>query len=264
LNRARYKGALWLGSDADSGQDIYFMRARWYEPRTGRFLSEDPLGLAGGLNQYAYAGNDPINKGDPSGLCENDEDKVLSEKEVELDGVTATSQTCQSGDGTVYWWLENISLPPVTVVAYGVAADTRLDDLWNTPTWEDALLDQMTNFDQWTGQLCPTLGCLPRNPVSPRQIVQCQAAEAWTGINAFLDVNAAKETLQLVRGGIELSEWLAKHLVSNTFSGSGESLMRTGHLPSADDLFDELALGVVPGHGYSRALADQHILCARH
>jgi uncharacterized protein RhaS with RHS repeats len=47
--------------------DLYYMRARWYEPRTGRFLSEDPVGLEGGINPYVYAGNDPINAADPTG-----------------------------------------------------------------------------------------------------------------------------------------------------------------------------------------------------
>jgi RHS repeat-associated protein len=65
-NRALFKGALWLG---DAGLDFYYMRARWYEPKTGRFLSEDPIGLAGGINLYRYAGNDPVNKADPRGLC---------------------------------------------------------------------------------------------------------------------------------------------------------------------------------------------------
>ena len=45
-----------------------YMRARWYEPQSGRFLSEDPIGLAGGINPYVYAGNDPVNATDPGGL----------------------------------------------------------------------------------------------------------------------------------------------------------------------------------------------------
>jgi RHS repeat-associated protein len=63
-DRARFKGALWLGDETE----LYYMRARWYEPKTGRFLSEDPIGLEGGINPYVFAGDDPINRSDPSGL----------------------------------------------------------------------------------------------------------------------------------------------------------------------------------------------------
>jgi RHS repeat-associated protein len=40
---------------------VYYNRSRYYVPEWGRFMSEDPLGFAGGLNRYVYAGNDPIN-----------------------------------------------------------------------------------------------------------------------------------------------------------------------------------------------------------
>jgi RHS repeat-associated protein len=46
-----------------------YRRARYYDPQTGRFTQEDPIGLAGGLNLYGYADGDPINLSDPSGLC---------------------------------------------------------------------------------------------------------------------------------------------------------------------------------------------------
>jgi RHS repeat-associated protein len=52
----------------NDGTGLYFNRRRYYVPEWGRFLSEDPLGFAGGLNRYTYAGNDPINWLDPSGL----------------------------------------------------------------------------------------------------------------------------------------------------------------------------------------------------
>ncbi len=62
-DRARWKGALQLIPELN----LYYMRNRWYEGGTGRFLSEDPV-AAFGANRYTYANNDPINNSDPSGL----------------------------------------------------------------------------------------------------------------------------------------------------------------------------------------------------
>lgn len=52
--------------DADSG--LMYYRARWYDPQQGRFISEDPIGLDGGINLYAYVENDPVGSEDPLGL----------------------------------------------------------------------------------------------------------------------------------------------------------------------------------------------------
>jgi len=57
-------------TEYDQSTKLYHMGARYYDPELGRFLSEDPIGIAGGLNLYAYAGNDPINRTDRSGLDE--------------------------------------------------------------------------------------------------------------------------------------------------------------------------------------------------
>ena len=51
-------------SDNDSG--LRLLGHRYYESRTGRFLSQDPAGSGG--NWYAYCGNSPTNGDDPSGL----------------------------------------------------------------------------------------------------------------------------------------------------------------------------------------------------
>jgi len=63
LNSLRWKGLLY-----DSETGLYYMRARYYDPTIRRFISEDPIGLEGGINQYAFAGDDPVNNSDPSGL----------------------------------------------------------------------------------------------------------------------------------------------------------------------------------------------------
>jgi RHS repeat-associated protein len=59
----------YMAREYDETIGLYNVRARWYDPHQGRFVSEDPIGLAGGINPYAYAGNDPVNHTDPSGLC---------------------------------------------------------------------------------------------------------------------------------------------------------------------------------------------------
>jgi RHS repeat-associated protein len=55
------------GREYDSETQLYYNRARYYDPALHRFVSEDPIGLSGGINQFAYAGNDPMNQSDPSG-----------------------------------------------------------------------------------------------------------------------------------------------------------------------------------------------------
>jgi RHS repeat-associated protein len=62
----------YTGRERDDQTGIYYYRARWYDPQLGRFLSEDPIGLAGGMNMYSYVSNNPTNKVDPSGLYESD------------------------------------------------------------------------------------------------------------------------------------------------------------------------------------------------
>jgi hypothetical protein len=52
--------------DEDNG--LLYMRAMYYDPEVGRFISKDPIGFIGGLNLYGYAANNPTNKADPRGL----------------------------------------------------------------------------------------------------------------------------------------------------------------------------------------------------
>jgi RHS repeat-associated protein len=58
----RYQGQYF---DAETG--LHYNRFRYYDPDAGRFVSQDPIGLAGGVNLYQYAPN-PLRWIDPLGL----------------------------------------------------------------------------------------------------------------------------------------------------------------------------------------------------
>jgi RHS repeat-associated protein len=46
-----------------------YVRERWYDPERGSWLSPDPVGYRDSANLYAYAGGDPVNARDATGLC---------------------------------------------------------------------------------------------------------------------------------------------------------------------------------------------------
>ncbi len=55
------------GQQVDDETGLHYNRYRYYDPNSGRFVSKDPIGYAGGLNSYAYAPN-PVVWIDPLGL----------------------------------------------------------------------------------------------------------------------------------------------------------------------------------------------------
>ena len=56
------------GRELDWTTGLYNFRTRWYSSETGRWLSKDPIGISGGLNQYVFCGNNPVMFIDPRGL----------------------------------------------------------------------------------------------------------------------------------------------------------------------------------------------------
>ena len=61
------------GQYYDSETGLHYSWNRYFAPCTGRFMTPDPIGIAGGINRYVYAGNNPVNAIDPWGLLTLDD-----------------------------------------------------------------------------------------------------------------------------------------------------------------------------------------------
>ena len=65
---------LYRGEQFDSDLGLYYLRARYYNPSTGRFLSRDPedgkIKISATLHKYLYASGDPVNRIDPTGRAD--------------------------------------------------------------------------------------------------------------------------------------------------------------------------------------------------
>lgn len=117
--RLRWKGLLYEGDSTK----LMYVRARWYDPVIHRFISQDPIGLAGGINPYVFANNDPVNGSDPSGLdmcmwgkhgCPGNRGPTGGAVDVPL----------SPGDAWREWTYENLIAPALSsllVVSQGVA-----------------------------------------------------------------------------------------------------------------------------------------------
>lgn len=93
---------LFTGEQYDSASESYYLRARYYNPTAGRFLSGDkysfPLSYTSELNRYAYTAGNPVNAVDPSGLATAIGYQQVSQIGLgSIAGVTATAAavTCQ-------------------------------------------------------------------------------------------------------------------------------------------------------------------------
>ena len=87
--------------ELDTESSLYFMRARYYDPAAGRFISEDPIAFKGGINFYRYAHNGPIDNSDPTGLTTYQgfpADKELDLRNAVNEALKKLRDTCPSGN----------------------------------------------------------------------------------------------------------------------------------------------------------------------
>jgi len=88
----------YTGREWDRETELYYYRARHYDPMVGRFIQKDPIGFDGGdMNLYAYTSNNPVNQVDPTGKsvttvgCSASDDRKI---QIAAGKAEAASQTC--------------------------------------------------------------------------------------------------------------------------------------------------------------------------
>ncbi len=146
-----------MARELDPITGLYYVRNRWYDPVDNRFVSEDPIGLAGGINTYAYVGNDPMNFRDPWGL-----DPTIEKCIAEL--------MEQRSEGSLMWTDETIrkacGAGGGSLVLDGLTVRSRI-----VTTGEDILRELMARSDLQAAIMGIPLMAQLGNPESPRPLV---------------------------------------------------------------------------------------------
>jgi RHS repeat-associated protein len=88
------------GQYYDQETGLHYNYFRYYNPQTGRYITPDPIGLEGGINLFAYVGNNPLSYVDPMGLWFDD-----------------MYQTYQGSSSSLWALAPNIPQPAVNISA---------------------------------------------------------------------------------------------------------------------------------------------------
>ena len=135
----------------DEGNGLLYMRARYYDPESGRFISKDPIGFAGGdLNLYAYVGNNPVNAIDPEGKF-----IFLLVAPAVYTGAMALADLAIIGG---LWWASQQALPSACEFSKGLG--DKYGPLWKAPGmpgWtyptsdpdDPDFMKEPKDFDKW-------------------------------------------------------------------------------------------------------------------
>jgi RHS repeat-associated protein len=146
----------YTGREFDEFTGLYYYRARWYDANLGRFISEDPVGFAGGdINLFGYVKNNPANFSDPLGLFpEGLPSHEIQRRKEQCEAIRELLRREQAeGTGAASW---------LSSVTFG--GDTSLQALNNRTNGNIPIngkefdLDWYMDANAVTGEFSPILG----------------------------------------------------------------------------------------------------------
>ncbi len=151
--RAPYGIYAYTAREWDPEINLYYYRARYYDPKIGRFISEDPIGIDGGINLYGYVEAGPTIAKDPFGLIatkgcspqdakaiERAADKAVSkvksgclpcgeDKETWIQKIQTTTYHCDPNDGIRIEGPTGVTVQPACSVATPPAGPRTGEDV---------------------------------------------------------------------------------------------------------------------------------------
>ncbi|MCC6698193.1 MAG: RHS repeat-associated core domain-containing protein, partial [Candidatus Hydrogenedentes bacterium] len=215
---------MFTGREWDAEVGLYYYRARHYDPRTGRFVSPDPIGMAGdGLaNVFRYAINAPGAFTDPFGL------------NIEADLADGVVQNAEQGD---------------YISAYISYAGLFYYNVWNAVTFgtvhrQDAIADAFEEGCISEGQMWKSAGV-----ETAAGVVKVGAAAA---IGSFVPLARGGTILAQTIGGVAegagigLATTAVDHMTSNYHNGDSEAQVVPG-VTVADYVANGVMGGVLGG-----------------
>jgi RHS repeat-associated protein len=157
-DRPQFIPRIWQGTlilDKLDAAGTVFRRNRVYDPATGRFTQEDPIGLAGGLNLYGFADGDPVTFSDPFGLCSREKQDDCSVWDVFHNFLQGFNAALQGGSDTGPGWRTGVfagflaqafaTRAPVGTGTAAASADAVASGLGDLSAGEVKAIQQVVN-----------------------------------------------------------------------------------------------------------------------
>lgn len=136
---------------------LYHMQARYYDPDARRFVAEDPLGLSAGLNLYAYAGGDPVNRIDPGGQ----DWELLPFVEFPVLG-PGSDAAIKEAQGYVQWAIASGQTDEQRIAMNAYAVYFRM---FKPPQTPPSIVNAAPSLPPWEEELNPIFGAV--DPLPP-------------------------------------------------------------------------------------------------